>query len=304
METIIPRTVRNNRYKLIGSIFIILNYFRHLLFGYKRPRPFSASNIEAAAEYDLKITREWLRYLRDYTGEENPVKEKVILEIVPGPDLGTGMILINNGARDYYAFDVNKLAVHAPEALYSKLSQITGDRNPDTEYKFSISTDGRGNLRKIQEKLKYIVDARFDIRRLTCVPSVIVSQAVFEHVTDVDKSIMDLSSITPSGGVFFAEIDLKTHTTWIRDKDPLNIYRYGDGFWNLFKFKGTPNRVRAYEYVQLLEKYGWEKVLIRPRVVLSQSYLSAIRHTLNGKFRELSPQEMRILSFVILATKK
>ena len=46
-----------------------------------------------------------------------------------------------------------------------------------------------------------------------------------------------------------AEIDLQTHTRWIRNVDPLNIYRYSGQLYGSFRFSdgdGAPARVHAW----------------------------------------------------------
>ena len=86
---------------------------------------------------------------------------------------------------------------------------------------------------------------------------IVFSQAAFEHFDDVQRTIQELSAGCSSNAVAIISVDLQTHSRWIRDKDPNNIYRYPDWLYNKFYFKGTPNRVRPYEYKELFEKYGW-----------------------------------------------
>ncbi len=76
----------------------------------------------------------------------------------------------------------------------------------------------------------------------------IFSHAAFEHFDDIDATFQKMSDIARPGCKLVSMIDLKTHTRWISDKDPLNIYRYGDLISSLLKFRGTPNRVRPHEY--------------------------------------------------------
>jgi hypothetical protein len=61
-----------------------------------------------------------------------------------------------------------------------------------------------------------------------------------------------------------AEIDLKTHSRWIRDHDPNNIYRYSNAIYRALWFRGIPNRVRPYEYRAIFEAHGWTNVRITP----------------------------------------
>ena len=57
-----------------------------------------------------------------------------------------------------------------------------------------------------------------------------------------------------------------THSRWIRDKDPNNVYRYHERIYRLFDFRGIPNRVRPYRYRRAFERNGWSNVTTTPRL--------------------------------------
>lgn len=83
MKIIKPKDVKNIQYYFIGAIFIILNYIRHSLFGYKTPRVFSIHEIDRSVNYDLNVVDEWIEYLCSYSEEISPLKNKVIMELGP-----------------------------------------------------------------------------------------------------------------------------------------------------------------------------------------------------------------------------
>ncbi|HEX3047124.1 MAG TPA: hypothetical protein VHY08_20390, partial [Bacillota bacterium] len=105
------------------------------------------------------------------------------------------------------------------------------------------------------------------------------------------------------GTILIAEVDLKTHTSWIRDLDPLNIYRYSDFIYNLFKFRGSPNRLRPFEYEEILKKNGWTDIQIIPSNKLEKEYMLKVKDNLNRRFREPINQ-MDYLSIILCATKE
>jgi SAM-dependent methyltransferase len=92
----------------------------------------------------------------------------------------------------------------------------------------------------------------------------VFSQAAFEHFDDVVRTVQQLGVVCKPGAVIVAEIDLKTHSRWIRDKDPNNIYRFSNSIYRAFWFRGIPNRVRPYQYKEIFERYGWVDVTITP----------------------------------------
>jgi trans-aconitate methyltransferase len=131
----------------------------------------------------------------------------------------------------------------------------------------------------------------------------VFSQAAFEHFDDIDQTFAQLSETVKSGAVLIAEIDLNTHTRWLRDVDPLNIYRYSDTIYGLLKFRGSPNRLRPNQYKATLEQYGWEDVRIFPLTKVNDNYLSNIKGKLNPRFHKLESQ-IGFLSVMLCAKKK
>src|SRR5690606_23930769 len=96
------------------------------------------------------------------------------------------------------------------------------------------------------------------------------------------------------------EIDLKTHSRWIREKDPNNIYRYPDFIYNAFWFRGIPNRVRPFQYKEAFERHGWSNVSIFPVQKLDDEDRSYA-----GMHRSFSEKknQMDYLSIMLCATK-
>ena len=84
-----------------------------------------------------------------------------------------------------------------------------------------------------------------------------------------------------------------THSRWIREKDPLNIYRYSERIYGMFHFKGQPNRVRPHQYRRAFESNGWTNVSITPA-----QRIDSVPRGLNRRF---SDPEMTYLSIVVQA---
>lgn len=303
MRIVKPKYVENIQYYFIGAVLIILNYVRHSLFGYKTPRTFLINEIDRSINYDFKVVDEWNEYLCSYSREISPLKNKVILELGPGPDLGIGLILLALGVKKYIALDVNELAKSVPFEFYGKLFERLKDRYPDCDIEYLKEQLGKCYKRE-DAAISYIVDKNFEVSKITDKVDIIFSQAAFEHFTNGKKTFWEISSVVNQGGYLITVIDLKTHTGWIRDRDPLNIYRYSDFFWNLFKFKGSPNRIRAFEYKNMLEKNEWLDIKIEPLTILEEGYLKKVKLSLNTKFRNMDSSEMKMLTIMLMARKR
>jgi SAM-dependent methyltransferase len=260
--------LRNAWYFTAGIGFLVLAKAKHVVRGYSTPKPFDISETERCIAYDRHVVEDWLRELARYTGSASIIG-KNILELGPGSDLGVGILLLARGALKYNACDVHDLIRATPERFYEALfAQLAGSAD------IAVLRDELEKLRAgMPSALNYRVQGDFDLTAAIegKTIDVVFSQAAFEHFDDVDAVIGQLSMVCRSGAVLVAEIDLKTHSRWIRDKDPNNIYRYPPLIYDALRFRGTPNRVRPYQYRQILERHGWTDVQITPRTRLPDS---------------------------------
>ncbi|MFH1563365.1 MAG: hypothetical protein ABIF11_08130 [Nitrospirota bacterium] len=259
------------------------------------------TEVKKAIEYDFNIVNHWIKVLDEYSGSKSSLKGKTILELGPGADLGIGIIILMKEAKKYNALDINNLVEAVPEQFYEELFRYIKtikDKKIDIDYLRS-----QLKLTQVREndKLNYWVSKDFDISIFAEEDiDLVFSQAAFEHFDNIEKTISQLKFLK-SGTILIAEVDLKTHTMWIRDLDPLNIYRYSDFIYNLFKFSGSPNRVRPFEYKEIFEKCGWTNIKIMPLTKLEEGYLQ-VNKSLNKRFQDKINQ-MDFLSIMICATK-
>jgi hypothetical protein len=257
--------MRNAFMYAAGIGFLALAKAKNVLRGYTSPKTFQLSEAERSIAYDLKVVDEWLAQLKTYTGRDGLLRDKNVLELGPGSDLGVGLYLLAKGAAGYNACDVNDLMQHVPSSFYDRLIARIGavEGAADTELLKSQLALARGGSKS---RLRLAVRPDFDLVAEFGPGSIdlVFSQAAFEHFDDVVKTIEQLSIVCKPGALIVAEIDLKTHSRWIRDKDPNNIYRYSNAVYNSFWFRGIPNRVRPYRYRAIFEAHGWVDVSIVP----------------------------------------
>lgn len=296
--------LENIYYKIVGALILGLNKIRHLIIGYKTPRTFPITEFRRAIEYDIEVVNNWINYLQQYTKGNGSLDSKTILELGPGADLGVGLYILYKGASKYNALDINDLVHDVPKELYEKffarISQSEENSRSKLDYlkeQLCMTLEGKN------DKLNYV--CRNDFSLLCFEPNsidLVFSQAAFEHFECMERTIKEMTLVTKTGGVLIAEVDLKTHTRWIREKDPLNIYRFSDSFYNVCKFPGSPNRIRPYQYEQMLKKNGWVNIQILPKRVLDEGYLDKVINSLNKNFRNPINQ-MEYLSIILCATK-
>lgn len=288
----------------IGLAILFLNKIRYSIFGYRNSGPFSINKIQMAIEYDIHVVNLWYNLLSEYVGDSATFRSKAVLELGTGADLGVALTLLTKGIRKYMALDVNNLIAGVPEQFYDDLfAEFKKSGTPETEIdilrsQLQCALDGSDSIIDYRFNKNFDISV-FDGERI----DFIFSQAAFEHFDDVEKTIGELSRISERGTIFIAEIDLRTHTGWIRDRDPLNIYRYSDWLYKPLMFSGAPNRTRPFEYEQYLRKHNWKNIIIKPLTIVSDNYLSGAIGSLSKKFRAIINQ-MNYQTIVVFATKE
>ncbi len=295
----------NLLYKALGLAFLVLGKAKHHAAGYGRARSFSSSDFERCIDYDVRVVDEWLDALEKYTCEtQAQIVGRSVLELGPGADFGVPLYLLSKGVENYCAVDAYPLALEAPSELHDAMLERIGRIGtvvPISALRKAL-TGGQGDSQDATPMLRYVVKEDFDIAA-ACDPSSIdfvFSQAAFEHFDDVEAVIRQVGQVARSGARLIAGIDLQTHARWLRERDPLNIYRFSERTYKLLGFRSMPNRVPCSEYRRLLEKHGWKDVQIRNTVLAEDSYFERVRDSLEAPFRK---DETRLLWFVVCATR-
>ena len=304
VETIKPPKYPQSFLFAAGLCLRIVNKIRRTVLGYTSPRPraFSSKHhIERNVNYSIKVVTNWEKTLISYTGEPTPFHNKHVLELGPGPDLGTGLVVLAHGAKSYTAFDKNRLIYKTPESFYDVLLDHLRALPGYTNAKAAVNNLHKGNF---TEGFNYIWDPYFSLQKL---PSkkydVLVSQAVLEHLVDVRKIYEILYYKLTLNAVMVHEVDLGTHTALIRTMDPLNLLRYPDWIWNLLKFDGSPNRIRMSNYREILHLLKFKDIITTPITVLNTEYVRRTKPNLWSRFKDYPDEDIKTKSFHLLATK-
>ncbi len=266
-------------YYAAGILFLALAKARHVLHGYSSPKPFATTETDRCIDYAVAQAKGYVAKLKSYGVD---VAGKRVLELGPGSDLALGLWLARHGARSYVGFDRNNLVAKLPEGFYARVAERTG-------VDLACLRDGR---------VAYAARADFDVGTLRPDIDIVVSNAAFEHFDDVERTVRQLTSVVVPGGVACISVDLQTHSRWIRDADPNNIYRYPEWLYRLFYFPGQPNRVRPSRYRAAFQSNGWSDIVMTSENVLSP-LLAARTHR-----RFAAEDHWDWLSFTLLAKKR
>ena len=273
-------------YHLLGIAFLALAKAKYAVRGYSTPKPFDMSDIDRCIQYDINTVNGWMKHLP-------PLDGKHVLELGPGSDLGTGLYMLSKGAATYTACDINDLERHTPYVFYERLlDQLQAEdwlRRELEIFKAGYSSRIRYFANKAFKIAPAVADGSIDI---------VVSQSAFEHFDNVKETAEQLTLACKRGAHATIQVDLKTHSRWIRDKDPLNIYRYSDRLYRAFYFPGQPNRMRPHEYKNIFEDLGWNV-----RITATQE-VGVMPRMLHHRFlSEKSRAEMAYSSIMISADR-
>lgn len=280
-----------------GLGFLALAWAKNRLHGYTTPNAVARGDIAGAVEYVQDTVSSWQRFL-DGVAE---IRGRDVLELGPGSSLGTGALLLALGANSYHAVDAFELADRHDREF---LAAVLGDPDPQVFADADVTRARAIVAAGESVDFSYAVDRRFDIRELAAGRrfDLMLSCAAFEHYDDIEATIAQMSAVARPGCVAAHIVDFQTHSRWIREADPNNIYRYSDALYRLFSFPGQPNRKRPADYVAAFERNGW----INVRVVGDHAAgpaLMTLSTTGLAKAFNRPGAEMSMLSGVVLAER-
>jgi SAM-dependent methyltransferase len=254
-----------------GLILGVANTVRHRVRGYRTPRRFGSTDWAQAEPYDRRIVERWRER---YPAVE--FSDRRILEIGPGPDLGTGALMLSEGATSYLAVDRFPLAQAVPDEFYRR-----------------FGLDDATRLSYVQQVFPELPDLEgpFDL---------VVSNAALEHVDDVAGLFRRLAELVPPGGVMLHNVDGKAHMRPFDRIDPLNLHRYSERVYRrLLYFPGAPNRLLSNDYARFADAAGFDVEVVSGSV-LGDVRFARDRRYLHRSYRDRADARMPTFSLVAI----
>jgi hypothetical protein len=250
-------SLRNLEMKALGLVFLGLAWSKDRLRGYSTPNTVTKSDIDGQIAYLLDI----FASLRRFMPPQFDLRGRDVLELSPGASRGNGVLFLAMGARSYHAIDAFDLAGNEDPAIYERLLDRFAEGTAADRERARTITRASG-----AREFGYAVGRDFDIQRLAegRTFDLIVSCAAFEHYDSVPDAVSGLTRVARPGCETVHIVDLQTHSRWIREHDPNNIYRYPEPIYRFFRFPGQPNRQRPADYVQAFNAQGWSDILFVP----------------------------------------
>jgi SAM-dependent methyltransferase len=303
----------------------------------------------------------WLRHLikLDQAGIKTDFDS--LAEIGPGDSFGLGLAAILSGANTYYAFDVSQnTSVEANLALLDDLVLLFKNRHPipdnnifpktkpylndyffpsgiitDEKLKFSLNTDRIEKIREairsssdknqiLHEKeitIRYISSWSADTEVLKKKVELIISNAVMEHVDDLNKVYQAAYNWLFPSGLISEIIDYKSHGT---ASDWNGQWSYSDFIWKLIRGRShyLINRLPHSYHLKVLESIGFKiisnEIYKDPAQEIKdeknkynaiyndyyKNYTSIEKNDLFGKYKEMiNEDDLKIMASHIIVQK-
>ena len=248
-------------------------------------------NIDESILYSHNLFLKYINLIRRYD-KNFTLKNKVILEIGPGDNFLLAYIFILNGAEKVYLID----KFHKPLDISYDLILL----KRYIKKFFHFFTDY--NLKNIENKIKYYANSPFENFNVLKKNSIdlIISNAVLEHIFDIESAIRIISLLLKDGGLTIHRIDLRDHLH-IADNCFLDFLKFSPRFWRFFG--DLTNRMRYPEYINLFDRYHLELIYIYTLKIGLISKINKIKNNFNRNYRFLNDEDLSIGAFDIIAKK-
>jgi predicted O-methyltransferase YrrM len=251
-----------------------------------------ARNVQEAVEFALHSAESIMSWV---PGGAAYFRNRTVLEIGPGQDLGMPFILMGFGARmvliDRYLcqWDPN----FHPQ-YYRALRERIVERFPAIEtapLDQVIEKSGHAitDLRMFEvglENIYEVSDASIDVS---------YSNATFEHLMDPRKAILQLARVTRPGGLGFHQIDFRDHRNFQRPLEYLTGADEDSEHALVSMASRFGNGLRSTEFEQMFKESGFHIRQFEPNSFADEQYLSTLMPRLRSKYKSMPTEALRIL---------
>ena len=269
----------------------------------------------------------WLRHVVQARVSGYDLRMGTLAEIGPGDSLGIGLSGLISGFQNYYAFDhVAHAASQKNLDVFDELVELFRARTPvpsDIEFPFLLPKlehyefpsscfpniaealeparlrSIRSDLETLDGAVRYIAPWQSWKRTVERPVDFIISQAVMEHVDELEDAYAAMNAWLSPGGIMSHQIDYKSHAMSKRWNGHLS---YSDRTWRLMRGR-LPyllNRSTYSIHMSILKQFGLrqscEKLVIRTDGI--------DRHELAPAFCNLPEADLKISDAFIQFVKQ
>jgi SAM-dependent methyltransferase len=259
-------------------------------------------DVDRACKYARGVFAQYIEGLADAGYPRDGFRNKRILEIGPGANLGVQVCLVASGATQADALD-----------RFWNLRTGVKERELYTRLQRQIANDGAAGLSDLEpafpgesDRIRYFcglsLEAAGDNDDLRGY-DMVVAHLALEHVANLDRGLLSVSRMLRPGGICIFVCNLVSLGGVYRHRqEPLRLLCYSDAlWWRMFSNRGGSNRIRASGYRRLLDKHGFDVLSFK---TLRQARMDDVRHVrpmLDRQFRDLADDDLQMLMFRLVA---
>jgi len=259
----------------------------------------TGDQISEDIDYAIKIADS---YLSDLKNNNLDISGKDVLELGPGINFGSAIILLWNGAKTVTVMDkyISKFtpSYHGQfyENLLKKYSQIHYNENKNTyiDYNLAVSSS-KLNILEISLEDSGHVEFRFDY---------VFSCAVLEHLNNPPIAINNLYNLMKDKSFGSHQIDFRDHRDFSKPLEYLKLEELE--FLHLFEsvHGECGNRLRSNQWIDLFNRYFLNNISFSPNMFAEKDYLNSLIIELNtnsvSNYSHFQPEILRVISGKIL----
>ena len=215
------------------------------------------NDLEASINYSRDVFQKYLYFL---TVKDFPafLHGKTVCELGPGDTVTVALLFLAYGASRVICFDRFPLVQDKQKntLIAKRLLEILPEERKEFLQNV-ISFDDWGNVTGDSSRLCYLHNKKEALEIEAETVDLLVSNAVLEHVFDLEGLFQEMSRTMKPGAVMVHAADLGPHQLSLNT--PLDFLTIPEWRWKLMtSHRGAPNRARKSHYEILLKKYCFE----------------------------------------------
>lgn len=248
--------------------------------------------VDQAVKFAIESAKSLISWL---PGGSAYLRNKTVLEVGPGQDLGIPLILMGFGASmilvDRY------LCQWDPDfhpLYYRSLRREIADVFP------SLETDPLDQvIKKDAHAIPNLAAMKVGMENIHEVPDssvdVTYSNATFEHLSDPARAIQELARVTRPGGLGFHQIDFRDHRNFEHPLEYLTVSQQHSEVQLKKTAWSFGNGIRSTEFEAMFKTAGFRIVQFEANLFADEQYLAALQPRLQTKYKMMPPEALRIL---------
>jgi SAM-dependent methyltransferase len=227
------------------------------------------------------------------------ISNKTILEVGPGDNLGVALKLISLGAQKVICLDRFRCQRDETkvQAVYRELIERMTPEERGRCLEALLPTQEGYSFRS--DRIEYVPDTEVERSLETLgeeIADIIVSNAVLEHVYDLEETFRNLGLLLRPGGYMYHGVDLRCHNRF-ESKSELYFLTIPQWLWNLMGSNlGAPNRKRIGSYKHLFEKFNLTLISEEVTIEADAEEIERIYDHLDREFEGVSKEELKPLA--------